>query len=267
MWFEGSYVAPLRAIEGGIRARTHLAQVRVGTRIETAYVKAFEAGTDRWLFNEAAGSLIARRAGIGTPPGGLMWVPVGALTHLFPDVHFANFDGMAPCFATAPVDNGYGIAAVGVGASTGYVSEAARRLFLAWPQFAACVAFDEWVANVDRHADNVLVGSGGRLVPIDHSDCFGGPRHSDADFATPLAWFRNRLLEDHLVPEDLPLPMKTRLAHAAETLPRCFLECLAELEELRPWLDEPLGLNWLGWLQTRAEHTAQWVRERVRLLV
>jgi hypothetical protein len=91
MWIDGRYVAPLRTIEGGIRARTHLAQLRLGTQIATAYVKAFEVGRDRLLFNELAGALIARQAGTGVPPGGLVWVPHGVLTHLFPGALFAQY--------------------------------------------------------------------------------------------------------------------------------------------------------------------------------
>jgi hypothetical protein len=267
MWFEGSYVAPLRVILGGVRAHTHLAQVRIGARIETAYVKAFEAGEDRWLFNEVAGALIARRVGVGTPPGGLMWVPRTALSHLFPDTAFAHHEGVVPCYASAPVVDGYGIAALSLADAADHVLEVVQKLLLRWPGFASCVVFDEWVANVDRHVNNVLVGPGGRLVPIDHSDCFGGPQQADEDFLTPHAWFRNKLLEHYFVPEALALPVKAGMAHMADALPSRFVECLPELQSLRPWLGEPLGLHWIGWLQTRAKYTAQWVRERVKLLV
>ncbi len=267
MWFDGSYVAPLRTIEGGVRARTHLAQVRLGVHMATAYVKAFESGRDRWLFNEVAGALIARHAGIGAPPGGLLWVPHAVLTGLFPGSHFAQHEHMVPCYASAPIENGYGLAALGLAQASGEVLEKVRRLLSEWPGFAPCVAFDEWVANVDRHANNVLVGRGGRLVPIDHSDCFGGPTQSDDDFDTPLAWFRNRLLEEHFIPDQLPLPTKAAMTHAATALPECFVVCRPALESLRPWLGEPLGLHWISWLQIRADHTAQWMRERVRLLV
>jgi hypothetical protein len=174
---------------------------------------------------------------------------------------------MVPCYASVPVDSGYGLAAVGLADSTGRVLEAIRKALMEWAGFAACVVFDEWVANIDRHSNNVLVGRGGQLVPIDHSDCFGGPEQRDEDFEAPHAWYRNRLLEEHFKPDMLPLPNKTSIARAAELLPECFANCSADLERLRPWLGEPLGLNWIAWLRTRAEHTAQWMRERVRLLV
>ena len=55
MWLDGSYVSPVRVVTSGVRGKTHLAQVRLGTQLATAYVKAFEAGQDRLLFNDTAG--------------------------------------------------------------------------------------------------------------------------------------------------------------------------------------------------------------------
>ena len=42
MWLEGSYVSPMRVITSVVRGKTHLAQVRLGTQLATAYVKAFD---------------------------------------------------------------------------------------------------------------------------------------------------------------------------------------------------------------------------------
>ena len=267
MWIDGSYVAPLRVIPGGVRAHTHLAQIRIGTQLVTAYVKAFEAGRDRWLFNELAGGLIARRAGIGAPPGGLLWVPLPVLQSLFSAAHFSHHLGLVLCYACAPVDNGYGLAAIGLGEATGKVLEEVRKVLLAWPGFAACVAFDQWVANIDRHANNLLVAGGGRLVPIDHSDCFGGPEQQDDDFNRPHAWYRNRLVDELFDAERLTLPTKAAIVLAGERLPGCHQQCAKEAESLRPWLGEPLGLHWCKWLETRAVITAQLLRERVRMLI
>ena len=267
MWFNGSYVAPLRVIHGGQRARTHLAQIRQGTQLITAYVKAFEAGNDRLLFNELAGGLLARHAAIGAPLGGLIWAPLGALIALFPGARFANYQGLVPCYACAPVDNGYGLAAVGLADAAGKVLEAISNYVLAWPGFAACVAFDEWVANIDRHANNLLLSAGGRLVPIDHSDCFGGPHQQDDDFTRPQAWYFNKLIDIVCVPDRLPLPVKAALVLAGERLPECHRQCATDLEKLRPWLGEPLAINLLRWVEVRSRITAQLLRERVRMLV
>jgi hypothetical protein len=268
MIFQGRYLGPLRAITGGIRARTHLAQVVVAGRPETAYVKAFEVGAERLLFNEVAGGWLAQRAGIGCPPGGLLWVPAEALAAVFPGVGFDAHEGSVPCYACAPVGNGYGLAALGLGDSVHQLVELTRQHLLAWPGFASCVAFDEWVANVDRHVNNLLLAAGGRLVPIDHSDCFGGIEglHQDPDFAGPHAWYRNRLLEDLFAPDRLPLPLKAALVLAAEQCSQVHHQCDEGLRRLAPWLGEKRGLHWLEWLEARAGLTAELVRNRVRLL-
>lgn len=259
--------APRRTSRRSGSARNSSRRIRVGTQLVTAYVKAFTLGCERWLFNEMAGGMLALRAGIGAPPGGLLWVPLAVLEAMFSGARFSHHQGLVPCYASAPVDNGYGLAAVGLAMATGKAHEAVARHLLAWPGFAACVAFDEWVANIDRHADNLLLAGGGRIVPIDHSDCFGGPDQLDDDFTRPHAWFRNRVLEDLFQPEQLPLPVKAAVVHAGERVPDCHRQCAADVENLRAWLGEPLGLHWTNWLETRADITAQLLRERVRMLV
>lgn len=268
MIFQGSYLGPLRAITGGVRARTHLAQVLVDGRAETAYVKAFEIGAERLLFNEVAGGWLAQQAGIGCPPGGLLWVPAEALAAVFPGVSFDAHAGAVPCYACAPVSNGYGLAALGLGDSFHPLAERVRQHLLAWPGFASCVAFDEWVANVDRHVNNLLLAAGGRLVPIDHSDCFGGIEglHHDPDFTGAQAWYRNRLLEDLFAPDRLPLPMKAALVLVAEQWLQVHQQSDEGLRRLAPWLGEVRGLHWLEWLEARASLTAGLLRDRVRLL-
>jgi len=267
MWLEGSYVSPVRVVTSGVRGKTHLAQVRLGTQLATAYVKAFEAGQDRLLFNETAGCLMARCAAIGAPPGGLLWVPLSVLQTLFPAANFSQYNGNVPCFACAPVAQGYGLAAIGLAEALGGAIDVVRKKLLSWPGFAACVVFDEWVANVDRHANNLLLAAGDRIVPIDHSDCFGGAEMRDPHFEGAESWYFNRLLEELFQPDKLPLPVKAALVHAAERLPELHRQCAGEVAMLSPWLGVPVGDNWERWVETRATMTAQWLRERVRMLI
>ena len=44
-----------------------------------------------------------------------------------------------------------------------------------WPNICSLFSLDTWVANIDRHSGNLLIGSGG-VWYIDHGHCFGGPR-------------------------------------------------------------------------------------------
>ncbi|MFM2060209.1 MAG: hypothetical protein RLY71_4594 [Pseudomonadota bacterium] len=273
MWFNGSYTAPLRAVSGGQRAHTHFAQVMVDGRSETAYVKSFSAGSDQLLFNEVVGGWLAQVSGIGAPPGGLLWVPESALQAVFPGTAFSVANGMVASYACAPVGNGYGVAALGLGiaieqsVAAAQMLNAAQQHLLDWPGFPACVAFDAWVANVDRHLNNLLLAAGGRLVPIDHSDCFGGPATLDPDFVAPHAAHLNKLLDLVFPQADLlPLPIKARLVMSAEQWPDVRRQCDADLRQLTRWLGEQRGRNWLEWLTIRADITAQLLRDRVRML-
>lgn len=273
MWFNGSYTAPLRAVSGGVRAKTHLAQVMVEGRSETAYVKSFAAGSDQLLFNEVVGGWLALASGIGAPAGGLLWVPEDALQTVFPCMTFSATNGMVASYACAPVGNGYGMAALGLyetveqAVAADQLLNVVLRHLLGWPAFAACVAFDEWVANVDRHLNNLLLAAGGRLVPIDHSDCFGGLDPLDHDFRGPHAWYLNKLLDLVFPQADLlPLPIKAGLIKTAERWPDLRRQCDADLRQLSVWLGEQRGRNWLEWLTIRADITAQLLRDRVRML-
>jgi hypothetical protein len=273
MWFNGSYTAPLRAVSGGIRANTHLAQVLVNGHPATAYVKSFAAGSDQLLFNEVVGGWLAQASSIGTPVGGLLWVPEGALQTMFPGMAFSAADGMVASYACAPVGNGYGVAALGLGEAVAqsvvadHLLDVVRQHLLDWPRFAACIAFDAWVANVDRHLNNLLLAAGGRLVPIDHSDCFGGPETLDPDFVAPHARHLNKLLDLVFPQADLlPLPIKAGLIKAAERWPDVRRQCDADLQQLSVRLGEQRGRNWLEWLTIRADITAQLLRDRVRML-
>jgi len=50
----------------------------------------------------------------------------------------------------------------------------------AWPNLGRLYGFDAWVANVDRHAGNLLFGSGAEAWLIDHGWAFTGPDWNSA---------------------------------------------------------------------------------------
>lgn len=64
----------------------------------------------------------------------------------------------------------------------------------AWPPLGRLYAFDAWIANVDRHAGNLLFGSGAEAWLIDHGYAFTGPMWS-AGGLDPSAAYRHRLSE------------------------------------------------------------------------
>ncbi len=269
LWLKGgAYVSPARVVASGIRACTHLAHISVNGQLQTAYVKAFPSSASNCLFNEAVGSAIARVSAIGAPGGGLMWLDGSLLGLLFPGVSFDQHNNHVPCWASLPVSTGHGLAEVGLADSVGKVLVEIKKHLLAWQGFAACAAFDAWVGNTDRHANNLLLAGGGRLIPIDHSDCFGGYNWQPQDFETPETWYVNKMLDVIFEPPDrLTLPVKAGLIAAAERLNIVFKSSEAELASFTPWLGDPVGLNWLRWLEFRSRLVVDLLRDRVRMVL
>ena len=76
------------------------------------------------------------------------------------------------------------------------------------------VLFDEWLANIDRHFNNLLVGAHGEVQLIDHDQCFSGPSWKSIDLK-PSQAYTNRLA-DMMVPK-LHLAQRVKLKEKATT--------------------------------------------------
>jgi HipA-like protein len=63
-----------------------------------------------------------------------------------------------------------------------------------WGDLGHLYAYDSWVANVDRHAGNLLFGGNSEFWLIDHGHCFTGPDWQ-VDQLDPDTEYRNRLSE------------------------------------------------------------------------
>ncbi len=63
-----------------------------------------------------------------------------------------------------------------------------------WGNLGHLYAYDTWIANIDRHAGNLLFGGNGEFWLIDHGHCFTGPTWSPDDL-DPESEYRNRLSE------------------------------------------------------------------------
>lgn len=62
----------------------------------------------------------------------------------------------------------------------------------AWKGISATVAFDTWVANIDRHGGNLLVGGSEEFWLIDHGHCLTGNKWAPSDFVEDKV-YRNRI--------------------------------------------------------------------------
>ncbi|MEH6808567.1 MAG: HipA family kinase [Hyphomonas oceanitis] len=50
-----------------------------------------------------------------------------------------------------------------------------------WDKLGSVYSFDVWVANIDRHLGNILIGGPSEYWLIDHGHCFSGPKWSASD--------------------------------------------------------------------------------------
>lgn len=60
------------------------------------------------------------------------------------------------------------------------------------PNLGYMYGLDTWVANVDRHANNIVLSGAGETCLIDHGHCFTGPQWDRADLNSADA-YKNRL--------------------------------------------------------------------------
>lgn len=76
--------------------------------------------------------------------------------------------------------------------------DAGRQALLAeitqWGDLGHLYAYDAWIANVDRHAGNLLFGGNSEFWLIDHGHCFTGPDWQVGQL-DPDSEYRNRLSE------------------------------------------------------------------------
>ncbi len=60
------------------------------------------------------------------------------------------------------------------------------------PHIGRLYGFDTWIANIDRHRNNLILHGDGSFYMIDHGHCFSGPSWSSVDL-NAVAAYTNRL--------------------------------------------------------------------------
>jgi hypothetical protein len=73
--------------------------------------------------------------------------------------------------------------------------EAVCKLLKNWSGLYDTIAFDEWIANIDRHTGNILFDGRSRVWLIDHGHCFTGPEWQ-ASHLDPTKSFPNRMVTE-----------------------------------------------------------------------
>lgn len=72
---------------------------------------------------------------------------------------------------------------------------AVLRRLAAWAEAGQLYGFDALVANIDRHAGNLLFSGDREVWMIDHGHCFTGPQWADHDLVPADVRVRSRLQE------------------------------------------------------------------------
>jgi hypothetical protein len=160
---------------------TYRGVIEVGPVVVDAFVKFLP---ERQLVNEILASVLAAAAGLSVPKAYLVKVDKDDYPKS-PFIQAKKSDIVA--FATAPVGHCQARRRVDV-----RFPETIKLFLSEWKEWAAAASFDEWVANVDRHFGNLMIGAPGEVWLIDHSHAFTGPDWRIRDLI-PEAKFGNKL--------------------------------------------------------------------------
>ncbi|HEX8573597.1 MAG TPA: HipA family kinase [Allosphingosinicella sp.] len=159
----------------------------LGPHNETAraYLKDLDA---RQLANELLAAALGITAGLPIPQPYLAFVERG----LLPVSKFPMPDGTGHIvYASADVHSQTVAQVINV---EGPASELLAKHLGKWEQLGAAYTFDTWIANVDRHMNNLLLSGSGGVTLIDHGHSFTGPAWAPTDLH-PSAPYVNRLAQ------------------------------------------------------------------------
>lgn len=193
-------------------------------------------GRSRALANEITAYVLANRFGLPQPPRAcIMQVPLNKirLPQLREPQH-AWLKQIAKTNATWPAYCTEAVNAPTPWIFFGEHAQAALRDDVCkWPDLPRALTFDDVIANVDRHLNNLLRLSQSRYALIDHgrlvaSDGHWNREHLDADAA-----FTNRLLDILYSGQALPVNGMVLEAEQASVL-------LTGLHEINRWLSQLL---------------------------
>ena len=141
------------------------------------------------LANELLVSELAKTSGLPCPDAFLARVPQGVLS-VSKGPQLGGGDRLVFASADVSVPN----LTQRLNAAVATEQSAILDDLVNWIHLGALYAFDAWVANIDRHAGNLLYGGPNNIWLIDHGHCLTGPNWSPSDL-DPDGSYTNRLRE------------------------------------------------------------------------
>lgn len=190
----------------GLMAQTYACDIQWNDgKSSKAFIKRFSNTRKLALANEVTGYVIAKHCGLPVPQhAGL----INTMPQQFGD-DTNQYENWA--FVVSSLD----------GATPGSFYEVEdikscttlMNLVAGWDKVSDAIAFDDWVANEDRHLGNIMVAGENRIYLFDHSN-----------LPITLNWQASQLDPTHIAKNVLtsnlyalnctPLPVKSMVAHA-----------------------------------------------------
>jgi hypothetical protein len=221
----------------------------------TAIIKDLEP---RELANEVLAAALGRRLGLPIPPACLAFADSDALAV----TKGPALDGGRLVFASIDVGQPQVAMLYNGGGGPSVLARLAQ-----WPHMGRLYGFDALVANIDRHAGNLLFSGEREVWLIDHGWCFTGPNWNAGDLNPPERSVRSKLRE-WLTPalEEDQRQAASRVASSIEIdMARLDLRAVAVANHLSELLASGDLEAVLGYLQDRCAHVPRLAAETLNI--
>ena len=245
----------------GQMAQTYACGIQWNDGKETkAFIKRFENQKALALVNEVTGYILAKSCGLPVPSyAGL----INTVPQQFDDesATFGNWAFVVSSLEGSTPGSFYDINDI-------QTCRTLMDLVAGWDRLSDAIAFDDWVANEDRHLGNIMVAGKNRIYLFDHSN-----------LPITLNWQANQLdpsyIAENVLANNLyhlnctPLPVKSMVAHATNSHADVYR---STVQELTYWWDvllenDPARRSALEkFISTRANLGNSRVCESLRLL-
>ncbi len=261
-----AYFRFIEKIAEGNQAFTHAALLRVGKQTHRYYVKSYR-GLVKPLFNEISGFLLAAEAGVPqAKEAALIVLPGALLDGIHPNQGFATQPHWI-CWGTTAIANADGSQLPTANTFFRHDLAAIANDLRAWKDLPSLLAFDEWVANVDRNTGNLVRLSAGDYAVIDHGGILTGPDWV-SEVLAPIASYGNKIWSLLRCFQGFPLPISSGAVYASHRFPDAYLAGSQEMLSIGAELLSTGDLKSCHiFLRDRSLSVKQHLKQRLGMLV
>jgi hypothetical protein len=189
------------------------------------------------MLNEEIGYILAYCAGLPQPKAGKIWIH-GSVMHQFNCIKWPDPSQHALCWVTYEAEDRLGQPAPSIKASVASRTDTSvlelQVIFLKLKLLGRLIAFDAWVANVDRNIGNILLVGTDSFIVIDHGAILGGADWPIWMHTNPNNYVETKVLDGVFSsPEkNLSLPTKNAIIEEAKLLSTAWQLAATPLEQL-----------------------------------